>query len=76
MSTATRLYLTAYNALNAALWGTILLRTVRTLLSSGPHDVYARVGDFTIWTQTLIVLDLIHVAVGAFSSISSMILCL
>ncbi|KAF8430321.1 tyrosine phosphatase-like protein [Tirmania nivea] len=66
MSAATKTYLTAYNALNALLWAVALSRTLRTLLSTSfdPSAVYPAVGEFTRWTQTLIVLDSAHVLFG------------
>ena len=65
-----KIYLTAYNALNALLWSAVLYRTATTLgVSAGRFDfdaVYPSVGTFTKWTQSLIVLDVIHVLFGMF----------
>ncbi|KAF8465289.1 tyrosine phosphatase-like protein [Kalaharituber pfeilii] len=61
---ATKHYLTAYSAVNAALWGTVFVRAVSALRNHGPAEVYDNVGEFTKWTQTIIVLDFVHVLFG------------
>ena len=66
MSTITKTYLTGYNALNALLWSLVLTRTLTTFLSTSfdPSAIYPSVGEFTRWTQTIIVLDFVHVLFG------------
>lgn len=62
----TKTYLLAYNTLNTLLWSTVLYRTLSTLVSTGGDvaAVYPSVGQFVRWTQSLIVLDSLHVLFG------------
>lgn len=53
-------YLVLYNALSAILWLTVLGRTVGTNLMRGPQFVYFTTGDFVLWTQTLMIMDVLH----------------
>ncbi|ROV98957.1 hypothetical protein VSDG_03731 [Cytospora chrysosperma] len=68
MSAPKRVYLVAYNALNAVLWSVVLGRTVATLyargLDAGPASVYPAVGEWTKWTQTLAALEIAHSLLG------------
>ncbi|KUI59315.1 Very-long-chain (3R)-3-hydroxyacyl-CoA dehydratase hpo-8 [Cytospora mali] len=68
MSALKRVYLIAYNALNAVLWSVVLGRTVATLytrgLDAGPASVYPAVGEWTKWTQTLAALEIVHSLLG------------
>lgn len=66
MSSAKRTYLVAYNALSAALWSVVLVRTAQTLSAQGPAAVYPAVGVWTKWTQTLAGLEIVHSVLGAF----------
>lgn len=59
-----RTYLVGFNALSAALWSVVLVRTVQTLLSQGHDAVYPTVGEWTKWTQTLAGLEIIHSVLG------------
>lgn len=65
MSPLKRTYLVGYNALSAALWSVVLVRTIQTLSSQGPEAVYPTVGEWTKWTQTLAGLEIIHSVLGA-----------
>ncbi|KAK7970369.1 protein tyrosine phosphatase-like protein [Apiospora saccharicola] len=53
-------YLILYNAVSAILWATVLGRTVGANLMRGPAFVYISTGDFVLWTQTLMILDVLH----------------
>lgn len=53
-------YLIAYNAVSAILWATVLGRTVGTNIIRGPEFVYISTGKFVLWTQTLMILDVLH----------------
>ena len=68
MSAPKRVYLIAYNALNALLWSVVLGRTVSTIyargLDAGPAAVYPAVGEWTKWTQTLAALEIVHSLLG------------
>lgn len=68
MSAPKRAYLVAYNALSALLWSVVLGRTAATLasngLDAGPALVYAAVGEWTKWTQTLAALEIVHSLLG------------
>lgn len=68
MSSGKRTYLIAYNALSAALWSVVLVRTVQTLTTAGPEAVYPTVGEWTKWTQTLAGLEIVHSVLGLFPS--------
>jgi very-long-chain (3R)-3-hydroxyacyl-CoA dehydratase len=57
-------YLILYNAISAILWATVLGRTVATNLESGPAAVHSTTGDFVLWTQTLMILDVFHALFG------------
>ncbi|KAH6654466.1 tyrosine phosphatase-like protein [Truncatella angustata] len=53
-------YLILYNALSAVLWATVLGRTLGTNFIRGPEFVYISTGNFVLWTQTLMILDVLH----------------
>ena len=57
-------YLILYNAISASLWAIVLARTVRIATVQGWEDVYAGVGEWTKWTQTLAGLEVLHAALG------------
>lgn len=58
-------YLTAYNAICALLWLSVFSRTVVILPITGVESVYEAAGDFTKWTQTVAILEILHSAFGA-----------
>lgn len=66
MSPLKRTYLVGYNALSAALWSVVLVRTAQTLYSQGPAAVYPTIGEWTKWTQTLAGLEIVHSVLGSF----------
>lgn len=66
MSPLKRTYLVGYNALSAALWSVVLVRTAQTLYSQGPAAVYPTIGEWTKWTQTLAGLEIVHSLLGSF----------
>lgn len=53
-------YLILYNAVSAVLWATVLGRTVGANMIRGPAFVYISTGDFVLWTQTLMIMDVLH----------------
>ncbi|MCJ1317735.1 hypothetical protein MMC15_003062 [Xylographa vitiligo] len=55
-------YLLAYNLLSALLWTILLLRTLLLLPLAGHQNIYAGVGQYAKWTQTLAVLEILHSA--------------
>ena len=58
-------YLILYNTLSAILWAIILTRTTRILLTGGKsQNVFNQVGEFTRWTQTLAMLEILHSLTG------------
>ena len=57
-------YLVLYNVTSGFLWFAVLARTVLLLGLVGPEYVYAGVGDFTKWVQTLALLEIVHSATG------------
>ncbi|KAL8675002.1 MAG: hypothetical protein Q9168_000597 [Polycauliona sp. 1 TL-2023] len=57
-------YLTAYNAVCALLWLSVFGRVVVMLPITGAESVYEAAGDFTKWTQTVAILEIIHSAFG------------
>lgn len=58
--------LIAYNALSCVLWAAVLGRTVLLLPLVGHENVYAGVGEYTKWTQTLALLEIVHIMLGIF----------
>ena len=68
-------YLVAYNTISALLWLGVTGRTLILLPSVGPQNVYPRVGTFVKWTQTLAVLEIVHILFGLLrSSLSTTLL--
>jgi very-long-chain (3R)-3-hydroxyacyl-CoA dehydratase len=64
-SSVMRTYLVLYNFVSAILWLTVLGRTVATLgLMRSPDQVYNVTGEFTKWTQTLALAEIVHSALG------------
>ncbi|KAH8673865.1 tyrosine phosphatase-like protein [Xylariales sp. PMI_506] len=61
-------YLILYNAVSAGLWATVLARTVEAIVQGGPEAVYPATGDFVLWTQTLMILDVLHGLFGVVRS--------
>ncbi|KAL9633256.1 MAG: hypothetical protein Q9204_003470 [Flavoplaca sp. TL-2023a] len=57
-------YLTAYNAICALLWLSVFGRTVVILPITAVESVYEAAGDFTKWTQTVAILEILHSAFG------------
>ncbi|KAL8860008.1 MAG: hypothetical protein Q9178_003557 [Gyalolechia marmorata] len=57
-------YLTAYNAICALLWLSVFGRVVLLLPIMGVENVYEAAGDFTKWTQTVAILEILHSAFG------------
>ncbi|KAI0128583.1 tyrosine phosphatase-like protein [Xylariales sp. AK1849] len=53
-------YLILYNAVSAILWATVLGRTVGANVLRGPAFVYPTTGRFVLWTQTLMIMDVLH----------------
>ncbi|KAL8811269.1 MAG: hypothetical protein Q9200_001929 [Gallowayella weberi] len=59
-----REYLTAYNSVCALLWLSVFGRVIVILPITGVESVYEAAGDFTKWTQTVAVLEILHSAFG------------
>jgi very-long-chain (3R)-3-hydroxyacyl-CoA dehydratase len=59
-------YLILYNAVSAVLWATVLGRTVGTNILRGPGFVHFTTGEFVLWTQTLMIMDVLHALFGMF----------
>lgn len=57
-------YLTFYNFISAVLWFTVLGRTALLVPLVGYANIYGGVGEFTKWTQTLAVMEIVHSALG------------
>ncbi|KAL0640789.1 hypothetical protein Q9L58_000096 [Maublancomyces gigas] len=60
--------LIAYNAISCVLWLGVLGRTVLAFSSAGSENVYASVGEYTKWTQTLALLEIVHIVLGLLRS--------
>ncbi|ETS76358.1 hypothetical protein PFICI_11745 [Pestalotiopsis fici W106-1] len=61
-------YLILYNAVSTVLWATVLGRTVGTNILRGPDFVHFTTGDFVLWTQTLMIMDVLHALFGVVRS--------
>lgn len=59
-------YLISYNLVSAILWTAVLGRVLLLIPLVGFQHVYGGVGDFTKWTQTLAVAEVVHSALGSF----------
>lgn len=57
-------YLIIYNAVSALLWLVVLGRVVGLVPLVGFGTTYAGVGQFTKWTQTLALMEVVHAATG------------
>lgn len=59
-------YLILYNAVSAALWLTVLVRTVAASVNGadGYTSVYSTTGEFCKWTQTLAGMEVLHSLLG------------
>lgn len=57
-------YLIFYNLISALLWVAVLGRVVLLVPLVGFQNVYGGVGEFTKWTQTAAVLEILHSALG------------
>ncbi|KAJ4842273.1 hypothetical protein Tsubulata_023795 [Turnera subulata] len=65
MSSISRLYLFAYNSLQAIGWGTALFRILTNFVSTKSLDgAYASAGDLICFSQTAAFLEVIHGALG------------
>lgn len=63
-------YLTAYNSICTLLWLSVFGRVVVVLPITGVESVYEAAGDFTKWTQTVAVLEILHSAFGTLLHLS------
>jgi very-long-chain (3R)-3-hydroxyacyl-CoA dehydratase len=59
-------YLIIYNFVSAVLWSVVLGRVLLLVPLVGFGRVYPGVGQFTKWTQTLALLEVVHAAVGQY----------
>jgi very-long-chain (3R)-3-hydroxyacyl-CoA dehydratase len=57
-------YLIFYNLISALLWVTVLGRVILLVPLVGFQNVYGGVGEFTKWTQTAAVMEILHSALG------------
>lgn len=57
-------YLVSYNLVCALLWTAVLGRVILLIPLVGFGDVHGGVGEFTKWTQTFAVLEVVHSALG------------
>lgn len=57
-------YLVGYNLTCAVLWTAVLGRVILLVPLIGFGEVYGGVGEFTKWTQTLALLEIVHSALG------------
>lgn len=60
--------LIAYNALSCVLWFGVLGRTILLLPLVGHENVYGGVGEYTKLTQTLALLEIVHIVLGLLRS--------
>lgn len=60
-------YLILYNFVSAILWLVVLGRVLIFIPLVGFGHVYPGLGQFTKWTQTLALLEVVHAAVGKHS---------
>lgn len=61
-------YLIIYNVVCVTLWVAVLGRVLLLVPLVGFQNVYGGVGNFVKWTQTLAVLEVVHSALGVYSS--------
>ena len=57
-------YLVGYNLVCAVLWSAVLGRVILLVPLVGFGNVHGGVGEFTKWTQTLALLEIVHSASG------------
>ncbi|ODA79982.1 hypothetical protein RJ55_02940 [Drechmeria coniospora] len=57
-------YLVLYNILSATAWSVILGRTVALCVLRGPQVVYEDIGEWTKWTQTVAIVEILHSLLG------------
>lgn len=57
-------YLVSYNLVCAVLWTAVLGRVILLVPLVGFGNVHGGVGEFTKWTQTLALLEVVHSALG------------
>ncbi|KAK2591849.1 hypothetical protein QQS21_010458 [Conoideocrella luteorostrata] len=57
-------YLIFYNFASAVAWSVVLGRTIGLLYLRGPAVVYAGVGEWTKWTQTMAAMEIVHSLLG------------
>ncbi|KAL5612645.1 hypothetical protein BROUX41_004260 [Berkeleyomyces rouxiae] len=57
-------YLVAYNLASLVAWMTVLGRVVAILGLRGPVFVYSVAGEWTKWTQTLALMEVVHAMTG------------
>ncbi|KKF94557.1 putative very-long-chain (3R)-3-hydroxyacyl-[acyl-carrier protein] dehydratase [Ceratocystis platani] len=57
-------YLVAYNLASLVAWMTVLGRVAATLGMRGPVFVYSAAGEWTKWTQTLALMEVVHAITG------------
>ena len=57
-------YLVLYNSLSGVLWTAVLGRVILLVPLVGFKNVYGGVGEWTKWTQTVAVLEILHSAIG------------
>ena len=58
------IYLIFYNYVSALLWFATLVGVTILVPYGGFRSVYPGVGQFTKWTQTLALLEVVHAAIG------------
>jgi very-long-chain (3R)-3-hydroxyacyl-CoA dehydratase len=58
-------YLILYNFASAIAWTVVLGRTLVLLHLGRPGAVYPSVGEWTKWTQTMAVVEVLHSLLGA-----------
>ncbi|KXL51183.1 MAG: hypothetical protein FE78DRAFT_136335, partial [Acidomyces sp. 'richmondensis'] len=63
-SSNSNFYLIIYNSVSALLWSVALGRTLLGASVNGYDQVYAEIGTFTKWTQTLAGLEVLHALIG------------
>ena len=61
-------YLSLYNVASAVLWSVVLGRTVAVAYLRGPSFVPIVVNEWTRYTQTLALMEILHALTGGFSS--------
>jgi len=59
-------YLVLYNFLSAVAWTTVLGRTIALYTLRGPEFVFLGTGEWTRWTQTMAILEVLHAVLGTF----------